>query len=133
VAQSETVPGTGEVARFPAETLGTHKDGNTEHTVTSTGGTEWGFLLPRLKWLRVQTPPVGIIFTSCSFRMVLQSVPVRFAFDCCDSVSTVVTGSNVTLCHNQAGSSNLAILCLHTSIRLFTLLQTAPTNEEQPA
>jgi hypothetical protein len=28
----ETVPGTGEVARFPAETLGTHKDGNTEHT-----------------------------------------------------------------------------------------------------
>jgi hypothetical protein len=27
----ETVPGTGEVARFPAETLGTHKDGNTEH------------------------------------------------------------------------------------------------------
>jgi hypothetical protein len=33
----ETVPGTGEVARFPAETLGTHKDGNTEHNVTSTG------------------------------------------------------------------------------------------------
>jgi hypothetical protein len=31
------VPGTGEVARFPAETLGTHKDGNTEHYVTSTG------------------------------------------------------------------------------------------------
>jgi hypothetical protein len=31
------VPGTGEVARFPAETLGTHKDGNTEHNVTSTG------------------------------------------------------------------------------------------------
>jgi hypothetical protein len=29
----ETVPGTGEVARFPAETLGTHKDGNTEHNV----------------------------------------------------------------------------------------------------
>jgi hypothetical protein len=27
------VPGTGEVARFPAETLGTHKDGNTEHNV----------------------------------------------------------------------------------------------------
>jgi hypothetical protein len=27
---SETVPGTGEVARFPAETLETHKDGNTE-------------------------------------------------------------------------------------------------------
>jgi hypothetical protein len=27
----ETVPGTGEVARFPAETLGTHKDGNTEY------------------------------------------------------------------------------------------------------
>jgi hypothetical protein len=25
----ETVPGTGEVARFPVETLGTHKDGNT--------------------------------------------------------------------------------------------------------
>jgi hypothetical protein len=33
----ETVPGTGEVARFPAETLGTHKDGNTEYNVTSTG------------------------------------------------------------------------------------------------
>jgi hypothetical protein len=33
----EIVPGTGEVARFPAETLGTHKDGNTEHNVTSTG------------------------------------------------------------------------------------------------
>jgi hypothetical protein len=34
----ETVPGTGEVARFPVETLGTHKkDGNTEHNVTSTG------------------------------------------------------------------------------------------------
>jgi hypothetical protein len=33
----EKVPGTGEVARFPAETLGTHKDGNTEHNVTSTG------------------------------------------------------------------------------------------------
>jgi hypothetical protein len=33
----ETVPGTGEVARFPAETLGTHKDGNTEYSVTSTG------------------------------------------------------------------------------------------------
>jgi hypothetical protein len=33
----ETVPGTGEVARFPAETLGTHKDGSTEHNVTSTG------------------------------------------------------------------------------------------------
>jgi hypothetical protein len=33
----ETVPGTGEVARFPAETLGTHKGGNTEHNVTSTG------------------------------------------------------------------------------------------------
>jgi hypothetical protein len=33
----ETVPGTGEVASFPAETLGTHKDGNTEHNVTSTG------------------------------------------------------------------------------------------------
>jgi hypothetical protein len=33
----ETVPGTGEVARFPAETLGTHKDENTEHNVTSTG------------------------------------------------------------------------------------------------
>jgi hypothetical protein len=33
----ETVPGTGEVARFPAVTLGTHKDGNTEHNVTSTG------------------------------------------------------------------------------------------------
>jgi hypothetical protein len=31
------VPGTGEVARFPAETLGTHKDGNTEHNVTSNG------------------------------------------------------------------------------------------------
>jgi hypothetical protein len=31
------VPGTGEVARFPAETLGTHKDGNTEYNVTSTG------------------------------------------------------------------------------------------------
>jgi hypothetical protein len=30
----ETVPGTGEVARFPAETLGTHKDGNTEYSVT---------------------------------------------------------------------------------------------------
>jgi hypothetical protein len=28
---SETVPGTGEVAKFPAETLGTHKDGNTAH------------------------------------------------------------------------------------------------------
>jgi hypothetical protein len=27
------VPGTGEVARFPAETLGTHKDGNTEYNV----------------------------------------------------------------------------------------------------
>jgi hypothetical protein len=33
---SEIVPGTGEVARFPAETLGTHKDGNTDN-VTSTG------------------------------------------------------------------------------------------------
>jgi hypothetical protein len=33
-ALSETVPGTGEVARFPAETLGTHKDGNTEHNGT---------------------------------------------------------------------------------------------------
>jgi hypothetical protein len=33
----ETVPGTGEVARFPAETLGTHKDGNTEYNVSSTG------------------------------------------------------------------------------------------------
>jgi hypothetical protein len=33
----ETVPGTGEAARFPAETLGTHKDGNTEYNVTSTG------------------------------------------------------------------------------------------------
>jgi hypothetical protein len=33
----EKVPGTGEVARFPAETLGTHKDGNTEDNVTSTG------------------------------------------------------------------------------------------------
>jgi hypothetical protein len=33
----ETVPGTVEVARFPVETLGTHKDGNTEHNVTSTG------------------------------------------------------------------------------------------------
>jgi hypothetical protein len=33
----EIVPGTGEVARFPVETLGTHKDGNTEHNVTSTG------------------------------------------------------------------------------------------------
>jgi hypothetical protein len=31
------VPGTGEVARFPAETLGTHKDGNTEYNVTSNG------------------------------------------------------------------------------------------------
>jgi hypothetical protein len=29
----ETVPGTGEVARFPAETLGTHKDGNTAYTM----------------------------------------------------------------------------------------------------
>jgi hypothetical protein len=37
VACYETVPGTGEVARFPVETLGTHKDGNTEHNVTSTG------------------------------------------------------------------------------------------------
>jgi hypothetical protein len=27
------VPGTGEVARFPAETLGTHKDGNTEYNL----------------------------------------------------------------------------------------------------
>jgi hypothetical protein len=36
-ALCETVPGTGEVARFPVETLGTHKDGNTEHNVTSTG------------------------------------------------------------------------------------------------
>jgi hypothetical protein len=35
-ALCETVPGTGEVARFPAETLGTHKDGNTEYNVTST-------------------------------------------------------------------------------------------------
>jgi hypothetical protein len=35
-AMCETVPGTGEVARFPVETLGTHKDGNTEHNVTST-------------------------------------------------------------------------------------------------
>jgi hypothetical protein len=26
----KTVPGTGEAARFPAETLGTHTDGNTE-------------------------------------------------------------------------------------------------------
>jgi hypothetical protein len=26
----EAVPVTGEVARFPAETLGTHKDGNTD-------------------------------------------------------------------------------------------------------
>jgi hypothetical protein len=33
----EIVPGTGEVARFPVETLGTHKDGNTEHSATSTG------------------------------------------------------------------------------------------------
>jgi hypothetical protein len=33
----EKVPGTGDVARFPVETLGTHKDGNTEHNVTSTG------------------------------------------------------------------------------------------------
>jgi hypothetical protein len=33
----EIVPGTGEVARFPVETLGTHKDGNTEHNATSTG------------------------------------------------------------------------------------------------
>jgi hypothetical protein len=33
----ETVPETGEVARFPAETLGTHIDGNTEYNVTSTG------------------------------------------------------------------------------------------------
>jgi hypothetical protein len=33
----KTVPGTGEVARFPVETLGTHKDGNTEHNVTSNG------------------------------------------------------------------------------------------------
>jgi hypothetical protein len=33
----ETVPVTGEAARFPAETLGTHKDGNTEYNVTSTG------------------------------------------------------------------------------------------------
>jgi hypothetical protein len=31
------VPGTGEVARFPVETLGTHKDGNIEHNATSTG------------------------------------------------------------------------------------------------
>jgi hypothetical protein len=31
----ETVPGTGEAARFPAETLGTHKDGNTGYNVTS--------------------------------------------------------------------------------------------------
>jgi hypothetical protein len=36
VSCCETVPGTGEVARFPAETLGTHKDGNTEYNVTST-------------------------------------------------------------------------------------------------
>jgi hypothetical protein len=34
---AKTVPGTGEVARYPAETVGTHKDGNTEHNVTSTG------------------------------------------------------------------------------------------------
>jgi hypothetical protein len=38
VRSCEIVPGTGEVARFPVETLGTHKDGNTEeHNVTSTG------------------------------------------------------------------------------------------------
>jgi hypothetical protein len=36
-ALREKVPGTGEVARFPAKTLGTHKDGNTEDNVTSTG------------------------------------------------------------------------------------------------
>jgi hypothetical protein len=36
-AAVETVPGTGEAAKFPAETLGTHKDGNTEHKATSTG------------------------------------------------------------------------------------------------
>jgi hypothetical protein len=33
----ETVPRTGEVARFPVETLGTHNNGNTEHNATSTG------------------------------------------------------------------------------------------------
>jgi hypothetical protein len=34
---SKTVPGTGEVARFPVDTLGTLTDGNTEHNVTSNG------------------------------------------------------------------------------------------------
>jgi hypothetical protein len=34
----ETVPGTGEVARFPVETLGTHKDGNTEQRGVCGGG-----------------------------------------------------------------------------------------------
>jgi hypothetical protein len=28
--ECETVPGTGEVARFPAETLGTHKEGGVQ-------------------------------------------------------------------------------------------------------
>jgi hypothetical protein len=35
VRPCETVPGTGEAARFPVETLGTHKDGNAEHNVKS--------------------------------------------------------------------------------------------------
>jgi hypothetical protein len=111
----ETVPVTGEVARFPAETLGTHKDGKdgncTVHVTQQTRQTNsvpLRHLQSRafLKSLRLLPPPTAAaqaITSTASPHQGCRAKPDKL----CTATQTYLTEEGA------AGVSVLPSLCLH--------------------